>query len=109
MLSTCTNPHLAQLQQLLDRSYAAAGPYLLSIHNPERRLDARQVADRLVGMRLLVLATVTADGRPIVVLSTAFSIVAGSTLARRPTRSGSATSEGARTSARRTFREGTLR
>ncbi|HWF54582.1 MAG TPA: pyridoxamine 5'-phosphate oxidase family protein [Solirubrobacteraceae bacterium] len=57
---------LDQLQLLLDRSYAAAGRHLLSIHTPERRLTARQVADRLTGMRLLALATVTADGRPIV-------------------------------------------
>jgi nitroimidazol reductase NimA-like FMN-containing flavoprotein (pyridoxamine 5'-phosphate oxidase superfamily) len=57
---------LASLQQLLDRSYAAAGPHLLRIHTPERRLTAEQVAERLTGMRLLALATVTADGRPIV-------------------------------------------
>jgi nitroimidazol reductase NimA-like FMN-containing flavoprotein (pyridoxamine 5'-phosphate oxidase superfamily) len=57
---------LTELQKLLDRSYAASGPHLLSVHTPERRLDAHQVTDRLVGMRLLALATVTADGRPIV-------------------------------------------
>ncbi len=28
-------------------------------------MDARQLTERLVGMRLLVLATVTADGRPL--------------------------------------------
>ena len=55
---------LAALQELLDRSYAAAGRHLLSIHTPERRLSAAQVAERLTGMRLLALATVTADGRP---------------------------------------------
>jgi nitroimidazol reductase NimA-like FMN-containing flavoprotein (pyridoxamine 5'-phosphate oxidase superfamily) len=54
------------LQQLLDRSYAAAGPHLLSIHDPQRRLSAEQIAARLTGMKLLALATVTADGRPIV-------------------------------------------
>jgi hypothetical protein len=57
---------LAGLQALLDRSYAAAGEHLLRIHTPERRLDAGQVAERLVGMCLLALGTVTADGRPIV-------------------------------------------
>jgi Pyridoxamine 5'-phosphate oxidase len=57
---------LAALQALLDRSYAAAGPHLLSIHTPERRLNASQVAERLTGMRLLTLGTTTADGRPIV-------------------------------------------
>jgi nitroimidazol reductase NimA-like FMN-containing flavoprotein (pyridoxamine 5'-phosphate oxidase superfamily) len=54
------------LQALLDRSYAGAGPHLLRIHTPERRLGAEQVADKLVGMCLLALATVTRDGRPIV-------------------------------------------
>jgi uncharacterized pyridoxamine 5'-phosphate oxidase family protein len=57
---------LAALQALIDRSYAAAGSHLLSIHTPERRLDAEQVVEQLTGMRLLALATVTADGRPIV-------------------------------------------
>jgi len=54
------------LQALLDRSYAAAGAHLLSIHRPERRLRAEQVVGRLTGMRLLALATVTSDCRPIV-------------------------------------------
>ncbi|MBA2472173.1 MAG: pyridoxamine 5'-phosphate oxidase family protein [Pseudonocardiales bacterium] len=61
-----TPADLAALQELLNRSYAAAGRHLLSIITPERRLSAHQVADRLIGMRLLALATVTADGRPIV-------------------------------------------
>ena len=54
------------LQGLLDRSYAAAGAHLLSIHTPERRLSAEKVIERLTGMCLLALATVTADCRPIV-------------------------------------------
>jgi Pyridoxamine 5'-phosphate oxidase len=54
------------LQELLDRSYAAAGAHLLRIHTPERRIDAEQVVERLNGMCLLALATVTADCRPIV-------------------------------------------
>jgi hypothetical protein len=57
---------LAALQELLDRSYATAGPHLLRIHTPARRLSAAQVAERLTGMCLLALATVTADGRPVV-------------------------------------------
>lgn len=57
---------LACLQELLDASYAAAGEHLLGIHTPDRRLDAEQVAHRLQGMCLLALATVTADGRPLV-------------------------------------------
>jgi nitroimidazol reductase NimA-like FMN-containing flavoprotein (pyridoxamine 5'-phosphate oxidase superfamily) len=57
---------IAALQELLDRSYATAGPHLLRIHTPERRLSAQQVVERLTGMRLLALSTVTADARPIV-------------------------------------------
>jgi hypothetical protein len=54
------------LQDLPDRSYTSSGPHLLSFITPERRLSAGQVVDRLPVMRLLALATVTADGRPIV-------------------------------------------
>ncbi|MEA2293955.1 MAG: hypothetical protein QOE86_1594 [Solirubrobacteraceae bacterium] len=61
-----TPADLAAMQELLDRSYAQAGPHLRRITTPERRLDAGQVAERLTGMCLLALATVTADGRPIV-------------------------------------------
>lgn len=61
-----TREDLAALQELLDRSYAAAGPHTQRIHTPERRLTAEQVCERLTGMRLLALATVTADGRPLV-------------------------------------------
>src|SRR5213083_1900441 len=61
-----TEDDLRALQELLDRSYAAAGRHLLRIHTPERRLSATEVAERLSGMCLLALATVTADGRPIV-------------------------------------------
>ena len=57
---------LAALQELLDRSHAAAGAHLRRIITPDRRLTAEQVAERLTGMCLLALATVTADGRPIV-------------------------------------------
>lgn len=56
---------VAALQDLLDRSYAAAGTHLLRIHSPERRLGAEEVMDRLAGMCLITLATVTADCRPI--------------------------------------------
>jgi nitroimidazol reductase NimA-like FMN-containing flavoprotein (pyridoxamine 5'-phosphate oxidase superfamily) len=61
-----TAEDLLALQALLDRSFEHAGPHLLRIITPERRLTAEQVAERLTGMRLLALATVTADGRPIV-------------------------------------------
>jgi|SRR4051794_39597186 len=60
-----TDADLAALQELIDRSYASAGAHLLGIHTPERRMSAEQVAERLAGMCLLTLATVTADGRPL--------------------------------------------
>lgn len=60
-----TGEDLAALQDLLDRSYRTAGEHLRGIHTAGRRMTARQVADRLQGMRLLVVATVTADGRPL--------------------------------------------
>ena len=60
-----TPQELDRLQTVLDASMASAGPHLSSIITKERRLDARQLAERLQGMRLLVLATVTADGRPL--------------------------------------------
>jgi hypothetical protein len=55
----------AALQGLLDRSYAGAGTHLRRILTPEHRLTAGPLAERLTGMCLLVLATATADGRPI--------------------------------------------
>ncbi len=60
-----TADDLARLQGLLDRSYEAAGPHLREVITPERRLTAQQLSERLQGMCLLTLATVTADGRPI--------------------------------------------
>ncbi|UGS36462.1 pyridoxamine 5'-phosphate oxidase family protein [Capillimicrobium parvum] len=56
---------LTALQHLIDDAYANASAHLLSIHEPERRLNAAAVASTLTGMRLLVLATTTRDGRPI--------------------------------------------
>lgn len=61
-----TASDLTSLQDLLDRSAAAAGSHLRSIITPERRMSADEVSSRLTGMSLLVLATVTADGRPLV-------------------------------------------
>ncbi|SRR6266487_2727615 len=61
-----TPDDIRKLQDLLDRSYAAAGTHLRSIITPARRVGAGDVVSRLDGMRLLALATVTADGRPIV-------------------------------------------
>jgi Pyridoxamine 5'-phosphate oxidase len=53
------------LQELLDRSYAGAGAHLRSITTPERRVSAEDLVEHLTGMCLLVVATVTADCRPI--------------------------------------------
>lgn len=61
-----TTADLAALQALLDESMANAGSHLASILTSERRLTALDVCDRLTGMRLLALATATADGRPLV-------------------------------------------
>jgi nitroimidazol reductase NimA-like FMN-containing flavoprotein (pyridoxamine 5'-phosphate oxidase superfamily) len=61
-----TAEDLAALQDLLDRSFEGAGTHMRRIITPERRLTAEQVAQKLTGMVLLSLATVTADGRPIV-------------------------------------------
>jgi fumarate hydratase class II len=60
-----TPEELADLQALLDRSFAAAGEHLLSIVGPERRLSARQVTAYLQGIKHIVVATVTAEGQPV--------------------------------------------
>jgi hypothetical protein len=54
-----------RLQQLLDQSAAGAGPHLRSIITPDRRLSAEQLCELLQGMCLLVVSTVTVDGRPL--------------------------------------------
>jgi len=61
-----TSDELEELQQLLDRSAAAAGPHLRGIISEARRLTAKEVIRRLQGMRLLVVGTSTRDGRPLV-------------------------------------------
>jgi hypothetical protein len=60
-----TPAEMDRLQQLLDKSAAAAGPHLRSIITDDRRLSAEELCARLTGMRLLVVSTVTADGRPL--------------------------------------------
>jgi nitroimidazol reductase NimA-like FMN-containing flavoprotein (pyridoxamine 5'-phosphate oxidase superfamily) len=56
---------IARLQDVLDQSYAEAGAHLRGIHSPQRRLTAADLVQRLQGMRLLVLATVSVAGRPV--------------------------------------------
>jgi hypothetical protein len=60
-----TPEEVDHLQQILDRSAAGAGEHLRGIITDARRLSATQLIERLPGMRLLVVATVTADGRPL--------------------------------------------
>jgi hypothetical protein len=60
-----TPEEIDRLQELLDRSAAGAGPHLRGIITHERRLSAARLCQLLQGMRLLVAATVTADGRPL--------------------------------------------
>jgi general stress protein 26 len=60
-----TAEELGNLQRLLDHSMAGAGEHLRGIITGERRLSAADLAGRLQGMRLLTVATVTADGRPL--------------------------------------------
>lgn len=60
-----TAEDLVALDGLLDESYAAAGDHLREIHTDEARLSAAELADRLAGMQVLVVATVTGDGRPL--------------------------------------------
>lgn len=61
-----TPEEIGRLDGLLEGSAAAAGPHLGGIITDERRLRGSEVSDLLQGMRLLVVATVTADGRPLV-------------------------------------------
>jgi hypothetical protein len=55
---------IAELQELLDRSVEGAGEHLRGIVGPERRLSAGQLVAELIGMKVLVVATVTAAGEP---------------------------------------------
>jgi hypothetical protein len=60
-----TPEELDRLQQLLDRSAAGMGPHMAGIITDGRRLSATRTCERVTGMRVLIVATVTADGRPL--------------------------------------------
>jgi hypothetical protein len=60
-----TPDELLRLQSVLDASAASAGPHLRGIITADRRVDAVALCERLRGMCLVVLTTVTADGRPL--------------------------------------------
>jgi pyridoxamine 5'-phosphate oxidase-like protein len=59
-----TPEELAALQRLLDASIAGSGPHLTAIVSAPRRLTARQLVTALAGMKVLVVATVSAAGEP---------------------------------------------
>ncbi len=60
-----TDADIEALQALLDSSYEGASQHLRAITTPERRVSAADLCERLTGMCLLVVATVTADCRPV--------------------------------------------
>ena len=60
-----TAEEMAGLQRLLDASLQTDNEHLLAIMTPERRVTAEQMVRALDGMHVLVVATVTADGRPL--------------------------------------------
>jgi hypothetical protein len=60
-----TPEEVERLQALLDASYGRAGGHLRAVHAGRVRLRAEEVVERLDGMRVFVLATVTSDGRPL--------------------------------------------
>ncbi|WP_194898617.1 pyridoxamine 5'-phosphate oxidase family protein [Catenulispora pinisilvae] len=60
-----TPEELTALQDLLDASAATAGPHLRDIITNDRRMSATALTDHLQGMRLITVATATADGRPL--------------------------------------------
>ncbi|MEX1281177.1 MAG: pyridoxamine 5'-phosphate oxidase family protein [Acidimicrobiia bacterium] len=59
-----TPDEIDALQRLLDDSLAAGGAHLRSVLDGQG-VPATELVDLLTGMRLLVLATTAADGRPI--------------------------------------------
>jgi uncharacterized pyridoxamine 5'-phosphate oxidase family protein len=59
-----TSADLAALQDLLDASYERMGVHMRSIHTPERRVTADDLAQVLRGVRVLDLATVTSKCEP---------------------------------------------
>ena len=56
---------LAWLQDRLDDSHRRAGEHLRGIHTDRARVSAEDLVARLDGMHVMVVATVSADGRPL--------------------------------------------
>lgn len=61
-----TLDELNRLQRLLETSAARGPGHLRSIITEDRRISAERLCEQLQGMRLLAVATVTGDGRPLV-------------------------------------------
>lgn len=59
-----TEDEIAELQAILDRSFERIGSHAAVIITPDRRLNARQVVNYLVGMKHIVVGTATASGEP---------------------------------------------
>ena len=59
-----TPDDLRTLQQLLDTSHAAMGEHMREIFTEDRRLSAEALAQRLTGVCVLDLGTVSAAGEP---------------------------------------------
>jgi Pyridoxamine 5'-phosphate oxidase len=59
-----TSDELSTLDSLLAASFERAGEHLVGIISPDRRLSATDLTRYLVGVRHLVVATVTANGEP---------------------------------------------
>ena len=59
-----TPEEVAALQALLDRSHAASTDHLRDIISDDRRLNAQDIVALLTGMKVISVATVTAQGHP---------------------------------------------
>ena len=59
-----TREELEALQRLIDKSVGSSGAHLTGIVTPPRRLSAGQLVAALTGMKVIVVATVTATGEP---------------------------------------------
>jgi hypothetical protein len=59
-----TPEDLRALQALLDASHTAGGSHLRTVFSDDRRLSAGELSERLTGVCVLDLATVTAKGEP---------------------------------------------
>ena len=59
-----TAEQIAELQELLDRSFEKASDHLKSIMEPQRRLTAERLVAELPSPAVLNIATVTAGGEP---------------------------------------------